>query len=55
MQLTPITFVGGGATVMKLFGSYAGDNISYIEDVCANAEGYEFLAEVALMKDRRKG
>ena len=54
LQLTPITFVGGGATVMKLFSSNAGDNISYIEDVRANAKGYEFLAKVALMKNSGK-
>lgn len=54
LQLTPITFVGGGATVMKLFSSNAGDNINYIEDVRANAKGYEFLAKVALMKNSGK-
>lgn len=54
LQLTPITFVGGGATVMRLFGNNLGDNIRYIEDVRANAKGYEFLAKVALMNDSRK-
>ena len=54
LELTPITFVGGGATVMKLFSGNTGSNISYIEDVRANAKGYEFLAKVALMKDSRK-
>ena len=39
---------------MKLFSSNAGDNISYIEDVRANAKGYEFLAKVALMKNSGK-
>lgn len=54
LELTPITFVGGGATVMKLFGSFQNDNISYIEDVRANAKGYKYLAKLALMKERKK-
>lgn len=43
-ELTPIVYVGGGATVMKLFGQIRGANICYQEDVKANAIGYEYLA-----------
>lgn len=43
-ELTPIVYVGGGATVMKLFGRIRGTNICYQEDVKANAIGYEYLA-----------
>ena len=49
----PITFVGGGATVMKLFGSRKQNNISYLTDVKANAKGYEFLAKLFLTSKRR--
>ncbi|MBO5088793.1 MAG: ParM/StbA family protein [Lachnospiraceae bacterium] len=50
MELTPITFVGGGAGVMKRYGEMNQNNISYIEDVRANARGYEYLAKHYLEK-----
>lgn len=48
LETTPITFVGGGATVMKLFGDLKQSNLQYIEDVKANAKGYECLAKMFL-------
>ena len=52
LDITPIVFVGGGATVMKLFGSVKGSNIQYIEDVRANAKGYEYLGKAFLACNR---
>ena len=43
-EMTPVVYVGGGATVMKRFGSVFGIHIMHIEDVKANALGYEYLA-----------
>lgn len=54
MELTPIIFVGGGATVMKRFGGISKGNVKYIEDVRANAKGFEMLAEVYLSAMARK-
>ena len=34
LNTTPITFVGGGAKIMKLFGSRKQSNIHYLEDTC---------------------
>ncbi len=48
LDVTPIVFVGGGASVMKKFGTQKGANIQYIEDIRANAKGYEQLAKVFL-------
>jgi len=48
LDVTPIVFVGGGASVMKKFGTQKGANIQYIEDICANAKGYEHLGKVFL-------
>ena len=48
LDVTPIIFVGGGASVMKKFGTQKGANIKYIEDIRANAKGYEQLAKVFL-------
>ena len=48
LDVTPIVFVGGGSVVMKQFGTQKGRNIQYIEDIRANAKGYEQLAKVFL-------
>ena len=53
LDITPIVFVGGGATVMKLFGSVKGSNIQYIEDVRANAKGSEYLGKAFLACNRK--
>lgn len=53
INTTPIVFVGGGATVMKLFGKRNQKNIKFIEDIHANAKGFEFLGKIILMN--RKG
>lgn len=54
LDIMPIIFVGGGATVMKLYGNSMGANIRYIEDVKANAKGYEYLGKTFLANNRRK-
>ena len=55
VKTTPITFVGGGAVLMKRYSGITQRNISYIEDVKANAIGYETLAEMYINSCRRKG
>lgn len=54
LDITEIVFVGGGATVMKLFGSYERSNIQYIEDVKANAKGYEYLGKLYLSTHKKE-
>lgn len=54
MDLTQIIFVGGGAGVMKRFGNFGQGNIQYIEDVRANAKGYEMLGSAYLAKAQRR-
>jgi plasmid segregation protein ParM len=44
--------VGGGAVVMKNFADNP-PNTTYITDICANAKGYEFLAQKKLRKNGR--
>ncbi len=53
LGITPIIFVGGGASVMRNFGNAAGGNIRYIEDVRANAKGYEYLGKAYLSANRK--
>ncbi len=54
LETTAIVFVGGGARVMKVFGEQKGTNIQYIEDVKANAKGYEYLGKLYLAGNRKK-
>ena len=56
LNITPITFVGGGAAVMKHYGEIESKNISYIEDVKANAKGFEYLAKAFMIsKSKQRG
>lgn len=43
LEFCNVIYMGGGAEIMKKYGTH-GMNISYLEDVRANAKGYEFLA-----------
>ena len=53
MDLTQIIFVGGGAGVMKRFGGLEQKNIQYLEDVKANAKGYEMLGNAYLAQAQK--
>ncbi len=57
MDLTPVIFVGGGAGVMKQYVGLSQKNITYVEDICANARGYEMLGNAYLkaVLQRRAG
>lgn len=48
-RLMKLFIVGGGAVVMKNFYDTP-SNTTYITDVCANAKGYEYLAQKKLRK-----
>nr|WP_207725146.1 ParM/StbA family protein [Anaerocolumna cellulosilytica] len=52
IQTTPIIIVGGGASVVKNYGSVRLPNIEYKLDVKANAKGYEMMARIALRNVR---
>ena len=54
IKTTPITFVGGGAVLMKRYAGIDQKNVSYVEDVKANAIGYETLASLYLSAQRKK-
>lgn len=49
-EMIPVVYVGGGAGVMKRFGSVTGRHIMHIEDVKANALGYKYLAHQQLKR-----
>ncbi len=50
VKTTPITFVGGGASLIRRYAGVTGKNIHFIEDVRANAIGYELLLKAYLKK-----
>ena len=54
LEVTEIVFVGGGATVVMRYGNYEGNNIQYIEDVKANAKGYEYLGKLYLSTHKKE-
>lgn len=38
--------IGGGGCLLKHFSSIAAkENVTFIDDICANAKGYEYLAQ----------
>lgn len=46
--------VSGGAGVMKRFGGREQKNIQYLEDVKANAKGYEMLGNAYLAQAQKR-
>lgn len=53
VETTPIIFVGGGAKVVRDYGTRKLKNIEYNLDVKANAKGYALLAREAVKRGRR--
>ena len=45
---------GGGGCLVKNFYKFSTDRVKFVEDICAAAKGYEYLAE-AQMKAEAKG
>lgn len=51
-DLVRLHIVGGGAVIIKNFGKYDPERVEIIDDICANAKGYEYV--VALSWRNRK-
>lgn len=51
-ELMKLFVVGGGGCLIKNFAKYDENRVSIIEDICATAKGYEFLAKGKLAKNR---
>ena len=39
---------GGGGCLVKNFGKVSADRVKFVDDICAAAKGYEYLAEAQL-------
>ena len=44
LEMMPVVYAGGGALVMKRYGTARENHLHYLEDIRANARGYEYLA-----------
>ena len=49
-NLMRLYIVGGGGCLVRHFGDYAEDRVTILNDICATAKGYEFLAYTYLRK-----
>ncbi|NLT15686.1 MAG: ParM/StbA family protein [Clostridiales bacterium] len=49
-DLMRLYIVGGGGCIVKHFGQYDAERVTIIEDICATAKGYEYLAYAALRR-----
>ncbi len=51
-ELMRLFILGGGSCLVKNFASYDSDRVVIIDDICATAKGYEFLAKSKMIKNR---
>ena len=43
---------GGGGCLIKHFGNINPDRVEFIDDICAAAKGYEYIAEIKLKAEQ---
>ena len=48
-----LTIVGGGGCLVRNYGEYDAGRVTIIEDICATAKGYEYLAYMSLRRKER--
>lgn len=51
-DLVKLHIVGGGASIIKNFGKYDPSRVEIVEDICANAKGYEYITEFSLRRKK---
>lgn len=49
-DLMRLYIVGGGSCLVKQFGQYDESRVTILEDICATAKGYEYLAYASLRR-----
>lgn len=52
-DLMKLHVVGGGAALVRNFGKYDPEKVEIIDDICANAIGYEYIAEQMLRRQKQ--
>ena len=54
-QTMRLWVVGGGGCLLRHFGEYERERVTIIDNIHANAEGYEYLAERRLRREGAAG
>ncbi|MCD8023481.1 MAG: ParM/StbA family protein, partial [Lachnospiraceae bacterium] len=49
-DLMRLYIVGGGGCLVRNFGSYDQERVTIVDDICATAKGYEYLAYASLRR-----
>lgn len=49
-DLMRLYVVGGGGCLIQNFGTYDETRVTILEDICATAKGYEYLAQMSLRR-----
>ena len=49
-DLMRLYIVGGGGCLVKHFGQYDESRVTILDDICATAKGYEYLAFASLRR-----
>ena len=49
-----INITGGGGCLVKSFAKCNSDRVKFVDDICAAAKGYEYMAELQLKADERQ-
>ena len=44
---------GGGGCLVKNFSKFNADRVKFIDDICAAAKGYEYLAEAQIKSEAK--
>ena len=44
---------GGGGCLVKNFCKFNADRVKFVDDICAAAKGYEYLAEVQIKSEAK--
>ena len=49
-DLMRLYVVGGGGCMIRNFGMYDESRVTILDDICATAKGYEYLAQMSLKR-----
>ena len=49
-ELMRLYIVGGGGCLVRNFGQYDETRVTILDDICATAKGYEYLAHASLRR-----
>ena len=50
-----LTITGGGGCLVKHFYSFDAERVKFVDDICAAAKGYEYMAEIQIQAGKVDG